>query len=83
VAKLESISHPLANSSVIEGETDLRMHQWEVAQIDFLDDLLYLPKHRQGKELAAILNECGKRERVAHAAAGVINSYLGSNSGKS
>jgi hypothetical protein len=46
------------------------------------DDLLYLPKRKQAKELAAILNERETRERVAHTAAETINSYLASNSGK-
>jgi hypothetical protein len=46
------------------------------------DDLLYLPKRRQAKELAAILNERGNRERTAHLAAEAINEYLARNSGK-
>jgi hypothetical protein len=46
------------------------------------DDLLYLPKREQAKELAAILSERETRERTAHLAAEAINSYLASNSGK-
>jgi hypothetical protein len=46
------------------------------------DDLLYLQKRQQAKQLAAILNERKNRERTARLAAEAINSYLASNSGK-
>ena len=46
------------------------------------DDLLYLPKLDQAKELAVILNERETRERTAHLAAETINEYLASHTEK-
>jgi hypothetical protein len=46
------------------------------------DGLLYLPKRRQAKELAAILSARETRERVAHLAAATIEEYLEHNSGE-
>ena len=40
------------------------------------DCLLYLPKAKQAGQLAALLQEQGKRERSAKLAAEAINSYL-------
>jgi hypothetical protein len=46
------------------------------------DDLLYLPKRRQAKEMAAILALREARERTAHLAAETINEYLANHPGK-
>jgi hypothetical protein len=46
------------------------------------DDLLYLPKRQQARELAAILADRESRERTAHLAVETINSYLASHTGK-
>jgi len=46
------------------------------------DDLLYLPKRQQAKELATLLNDRENRERTAHLAAETINEYLASHPGK-
>jgi hypothetical protein len=40
------------------------------------DCLLYLPKAKQARQLAALLQERGRRERSAKLAAEAINSYL-------